>query len=142
MVTFYARSSELISLFQQEEVWAAPVLRFAWGSLQQTGLPLTWVAPAEGSVGFVNTISIVKGAPNLDGAYDYINHKLSHDVQSAQALDLVDSPVNATVDVPAEQAASLTYGDEEIGNLIFLDYNYLLSVEEEWISRWNEEIAR
>ncbi|UCH24359.1 MAG: ABC transporter substrate-binding protein [Trueperaceae bacterium] len=142
VVTFYARSSELISLFQQEEVWAAPVLRFAWGSLQQTGLPLTWVAPAEGSVGFVNTISIVKGAPNLDGAYDYINHKLSHDVQSAQALDLVDSPVNATVDVPAEQAASLTYGDEEIGNLIFLDYNYLLSVEEEWISRWNEEIAR
>ena len=142
VVTFYARTSELISLFEQEEVWAAPVLRFGWGGLQNTGLPLAWVAPAEGSVGFVNTISIIKDAPNVDAAYDYINHKLSHSVQEAQALDLVDSPTNASVMVPAEQAASLTYGEEEISNLIFLDYDYLLSVEEDWIQRWNEEIAR
>ena len=142
VVTFYARSSELISLFQQGEVWAAPVLRFAWGRLKDTGLPLAWVAPDEGSVGFVNTLSIINGAPDLDAAYDYINHKLSHDVQEAQALDLVDSPTNATVQVPDEQAASLTYGDEEIGNLLFLDLDFLLSVEADWIQRWNEEIAR
>jgi putative spermidine/putrescine transport system substrate-binding protein len=142
VVTFYARTSELISLFEQGEIWAAPVLRFGWGGLQDTGLDLAWVAPEEGSVGFINTISIIKDAPDLDAAYDYINHKLSHSVQEAMALDLVDSPTNATVMVPAEQAASLTYGEEEISNLIFLDYDFLLSVEEAWIQRWNEEILR
>jgi putative spermidine/putrescine transport system substrate-binding protein len=142
VVTFYARSSELVSLFQQGEVWAAPVLRFAWGQLLDTDLPLAWVAPEEGSVGFVNTISIISGAPNTDSAYDYINHRLSQDVQTALALDLVDSPVRSDVDVPAELAEQLTYGEGEIDNLIFLDYNYLLDVESDWIERWNEEIAR
>lgn len=142
VVTYYARTSELISLFQQGEVWAAPVLRFGWGALQDTGLPLAWVSPAEGSVGFVNTISLVKGAPNPDAAYDYIDHKLSQEVQEALALDLVDSPTNERVQVPDDIAESLTYGEEEIENLIFLDYEYLLSVEDEWIQRWNEEIAR
>lgn len=142
IVTFYARSSELISLFEQGEVWVAPVLRFAWSRLENTGLPLAWVAPEEGSVGYVNTISIVKGAPNIDAAYDYINHKLSQSVQTAQALDLVDSPTNALVSVSDDKAAFLTYGETEIDNLIFLDFDYLLEVETDWIQRWNEEIAK
>ena len=142
VVTFYARSSELVSLFQQGEIWAAPVLRFAWGQLLDTDLPLAWVSPEEGSVGFVNTISLVKGAPNPDAAYEYIDHKLSEAVQTGLALDLVDSPTNKAVDVPEDVAEQLTYGEEEIENLIFLDYEYLLSVEEEWIRRWNEEIAQ
>ncbi|MEM7738173.1 MAG: ABC transporter substrate-binding protein, partial [Deinococcota bacterium] len=142
VVTFYARSSELVSLFQQGEVWAAPVLRFAWGSLLDTELPLAWVAPEEGSVGFVNTMSIISGAPDVDSAYEYINHRLSQEVQSRLALDIVDSPTRADIEVDAEIAEQLTYGETEMSNLIFLDYDYLLDVESDWIERWNEEISQ
>lgn len=141
VVTFYRRSSELISLFQQGEVWAAPVPRFAWGQLLETGLPLKWVAPREGLVGFINVVSIVKGTKNLEAAYKYIDHLISNPVQTAQALDLVDSPTNRTVKLPPDKAGLLTYGDEEMSKLVFLDVPYIVSVRDEWIQRWNREIA-
>lgn len=141
VVTFYRRSSELVSLFQQGEVWAAPVPRFAWGQLLETGLPLKWVAPKEGIVGFLSVVSIVKGTKNLDAAYKYIDHLISKEVQTAEALDLVDAPTNRTVKVPPDKAELLTYGEAEISKLIFLDVPYIVSVRDEWIQRWNREIA-
>ncbi|WP_324716841.1 ABC transporter substrate-binding protein [Carboxydochorda subterranea] len=141
VVTFYNRSSQLVTLFQQGEVWAAPVLRIAWGQLLETGLPLRWVAPKEGSVGFVNVLGIVKGTRNLDAAYRYVDFLLSEQVQKAEALDLVDSPVNRKVELPPDKAKLLTYGQDNIEKLIFLDPNYLLQAREQWVDRWNREIA-
>ena len=45
IVTFYVRSSQLAQLMQQEEIWAAPVGRFAWGRFKDNGLPMAWATP-------------------------------------------------------------------------------------------------
>ncbi len=142
LVTTYRRSSELITLVQQGEVWAAPYASFAWGSLLDTGVPLESVIPAEGLVGFQSVVSIVKDTPNEDLAHKYIDFLISHDVQRAEALDLVDSPTNQTVTVPDEVAGKLTYGEEIINSLIFLDQGQLVSQQEEWINRWNEIMVK
>lgn len=140
VVTFYKRSSELINLFKMGEVWMAPVARFAWGRLLATGLPLKWVVPKEGMIGFVNTLSIVKGAKNIENAYKYIDFLLSEEVQYAQAMDLVDSPVNKNVKVPKEIAEKLTYGEDQIKALIFFDPNIIVEHRNEWIEKWNKMI--
>ncbi len=141
VVTFYKRSSELINLFKMGEIWAAPVARFAWGRLLATGLPLKWVNPEEGMLGFMSTVSIVKGAKHLDEAYKYIDFILSKEVQEAEAMDLVDSPVNKEVKVPKEIAEKLTYGEEQMKSLRFYDLNFIVENRDKWLKIWNEKIA-
>ena len=141
IVTFYKRSSELINLFKMGEVWAAPVARFSWGRFLATGLPLEWVVPKEGMLGFMSTVSIVKGAKHKDEAYKYIDFILSKEVQEKEAMDLVDSPVNKEVKVPKDVAEKLTYGEDQIRSLRFYDLDFIVKHRDQWLKKWNEKIA-
>ncbi len=140
IVTFYTRSSELQNLFEMDEVWAAPVPRFAWGSYLNSDLDFAWVDPLEGVPGFMSTLSIIKGAKNVDAAYKYVDFLLSQDVQLAEALDLVDSPTNKNVIVPDDIASKLTYGTS-VNSLIFYDLNKIVANRDAWLEEWNERIA-
>jgi len=83
-------------------------------------------------------VAVVKGTPNAYWAEKYIDFILSHEVQTAEALDLVDSPVNMYVELPPEIGAKLTYGEEIIDALIFFDQAFIAQHLDEWIARWNE----
>ncbi len=142
VVTYYNQSAQLAGLFAQEEVWAAPVGRFAWGNLLATGKPLAWARLSEGQAGVSNVAVLVKGSRNQDLAYQFIDFILSREVQTAQANDLVDSPVNRNVRVAADKAAQLTYGLQQIASLRTVDPDYIVKVRDAWIQRWNREVAR
>ena len=142
LVTVYRRSSELITLVQQGEVWVAPYTSFSWGNLLGTKVPLKSVVPKEGTVGSQSMVAIVKGTKNPDLAHLYIDFILSHDVQKAQAMDLVDSPTNMTVKVPPEIGEKLAYGPEKLSNIIFLDEAKLAQVQESWVKRWQQIMAK
>jgi len=137
LVNTYRRSSELTTMVKQGEVWVAPYASFAWGNLLKTGYPLKAVIPKEGLVGFMSVVSIVRGSKNVDLAHKYINFLISKEVEQAEAMDLVDSPTNTKVKVPANIASKLTYGDKIINSLIFLDQKKLASLQAEWINKWN-----
>ena len=136
--TIYRRSSEAIMLLQQEEVWLAPMPSFAWGSVEALDLPLARVLPEEGVIGEMSVVGIVKGTPNTYWAEEFINFLLSHEVQMAEALDLVDSPVNTFVDLPTDIAAKLVYGKELIDSLVFFDPTYLGENIDEWVENWDK----
>lgn len=142
LVTTYKNSAELITLVQQDEVWVSGYSTFAWGNLLNTKKPLKSVVPKEGLVGFVNTLSVVKGTPNAELAHAYIDFMISQQVQLAEALDLVDSPANKNVQVPPEIAAKLTYGDNVIKSLIFLNDQQIAAKRPGWIERWNKLMAK
>jgi putative spermidine/putrescine transport system substrate-binding protein len=138
LVTSYIRSSELVALYQEDEVWASPYSSFARGNLMDTGLPLEFVIPEEGAVGDPITVSITAASDNVELAHAYIDFIISHDVQEAEALQLIDSPTNMTVMLPDDIAALLTYGSDLIESLVFMDQAQLLEVADEWLERWNE----
>lgn len=142
VVTFYNQSAQLAGLFAQDEVWAAPVGRFAWGNLLATGKPLAWARLSEGQAGVSNVASIVKDSKNQDLAYQFIDFILSKEVQTAEANDLVDSPVNKNVQLAPDKAAQLTYGLQQIATLRVVNPGYVVKVRDSWISRWNREVAR
>ncbi len=141
LVTTYIRSSELTTLVQEEEVWLAPYASFAIGNLINTGHDLTTVIPDEGAVGQTNMISITAATDKVDLAHAYIDWFISHDVQEAEALDLIDSPVNATVELPEETCALLTCGDM-LDSMIVLDQAEVSDRLEDWLERWNEVMVR
>lgn len=138
IVTAYARSSELQTLLQQEEVYAAPYASFAWGNISAIGLPIVSVIPEEGLVGSFSMVSIAKGTKNDDLAHLYVDNLLSYEVQLAEAMDLVDAPVHRDVKLPEDIAGKLTYGEELIGSLHFFSHKKMAAVEKDWINRWNK----
>lgn len=142
LTTVYTVSSQLVSLVQQGEVWVAPYSSFSWGDLAATGVPLKTVVPKEGVPASQSVVSVVKGAKHPELANAYINFLISKEVQTAEAMDLVDSPTNSTVTVPANIAPKLTYGKTIIDHLIFLDDAKMASEQAAWIKRWNSIISK
>ena len=141
LVTTYIRSSALTTLVQEEEVQVAPYASFAIGNLINTGHDLTTVIPDEGAVGQTNMISITAATDQVDLAHAYIDWFISHDIQEAEALDLIDSPVNATVELPEDICALLTCG-EMLDTMIVLDQAEVSARLEDWLERWNEIMVR
>ena len=142
IVTFYVRSSQLAQLMQQEEIWAAPLGRFAWGQFKDNGLPMGWAAPKEGQTGGMNVMVMTKGNGNEELALEFMDFWLSTEIQTALAMALVDSPANAEVEVPAEVADNLTYGADTVATLHLLPADVILDQRETWLSQWNAKVVK
>lgn len=75
---YWTTAGELINLYASGEVWISNT----WGGfqvaeLQKQGIPVKEFLPKEKADGWVDNWMIVKGSPNADCAYAYINFTLS-----------------------------------------------------------------
>ncbi|MGR3375714.1 ABC transporter substrate-binding protein [Salipiger abyssi] len=142
IVTYYVRSSQLAQLMQQEEIWAAPVGRFAWGRFKDNGLPMEWATPKEGQTGGMNVMVMTANNGNEELALQFMDFWLSTDIQTALAEALVDSPANAEVEVSDEVAENLTYGAETVASLKLLPPDVILDSRESWLEEWNAKVLK
>ncbi len=85
IVTFYVKSSQLVQLMQQEEIWAAPIGRFSWEGFTKMDLPIKWATPKEGQTGGMNVMVLAKGSKNQDLALQFMDFWLSTEIQTALA---------------------------------------------------------
>lgn len=142
IVTFYVKSSQLVQLMQQEEIWAAPIGRFSWEGFTKLGLPIKWATPKEGQTGGMNVMVLTKGGKNQDLALEFMDFWLSTEIQTALAEKLVDSPSNKEVKVAPEIAENLTYGEETVKNLKLITSDVALDNREAWLSEWNAQVGQ
>lgn len=141
IVTFYTGGAQVTQLFQQDEIWAAPVGRFSWGNLRRTGVPLGWAALSEGLTGGINVLCPVKGSRRLDAAHRLIDAWLSADAQRALGQDLVDSPVNRDVRLTGDAAEIMSDGTGIADKLVLLGPAQALANRDAWLSDWNRKVA-
>lgn len=142
IVTFYVKSSQLVQLMKQEEIWAAPIGRFSWAPFTKLGLPLAWATPKEGQTGGMNVMVLAKGAKQPALALEFMNFWLSTEIQTKLAEKLVDSPVNAEVKVSDNVANNITYGEEMAKSLKLIPSAVALDNREAWLSEWNAKVAQ
>ncbi|KFI25413.1 ABC transporter substrate-binding protein [Haematobacter missouriensis] len=142
IVTFYVKSSQLVQLMQQEEIWAAPIGRFSWAPFAKLDLPLAWATPKEGQTGGMNVMVVTKGSQNRDLALEFMDFWLSTEVQTKLAEKLVDSPANAEVRVSDEVAQNITYGEETVKNLKLIPSSIALDNRDGWLSDWNAKVGQ
>lgn len=142
IATFYQRSSQLAQLVQQEEVFAAPVGRFAWSRFKDNGFDMAWAEPAEGQFGDMNVMIMPAGIgeENAALALQFMDYWLSPEIQLTLAEALIDSPVNSKVEVSAEAAESLTVGAELIESLNFMAPDVILDNRDQWLEAWNDTV--
>jgi putative spermidine/putrescine transport system substrate-binding protein len=142
IVTFYVRSSQLAQLMQQEEIWAAPIGRFAWGSFRDNGLPMAWAEPVEGQTGGMNVMVMTANNGKEELALQFMDFWLSTEVQTKLAEALIDSPANSEVVVSDEIAANLTYGADTVATLDLLSPATILDMRENWLEQWNSKVVQ
>ncbi len=138
LVKTYAKSSDLINMFTSGEVAAAIVGDFGVPTIQAANPDLVFITPDVTYANF-NTICIPKNAKNKDLAYEYINYRLSKELQEKTAPALNEAPTNSQVELTAEESASMTYG-ETADNAKVLNYTFVNEVLSDWIDQWNRII--
>ena len=141
LVKIYTKSSEVVNMFSQGEVSVVAGQDFSFGQVKEAVPTAVWLDPKEGAYAVVNTINVVKGSKNKELAEKFIDWIISEEVQKANALDKVDSPANKNVVLTEAEAAGLTYGADVINKLVAVDWEYINSVNKEWIDKWNREVS-
>jgi putative spermidine/putrescine transport system substrate-binding protein len=142
IVTFYEKSSQLVQLMQQEEIWAAPIGRFSWAGFTKLDVPVAWATPKEGQTGGMNVMVMTKGSKNQDLAMQFMDFWLSTEVQTALAMKLVDSPANKDVKLPDDVANNLTYGEDTAKSLKLIPSAVALDERDGWVKEWNDKVGQ
>lgn len=142
IVTFYVKSSQLVQLMQQEEIWAAPIGRFSWSPFTKLNLPLGWATPKEGQTGGMNVMVLTKGSKHQDLALQFMDFWLSTEVQTKLAEKLVDSPANKEVKVSEAVANNITYGEDTAKSLKLIPSAVALDNRDAWLKTWNSTVGQ
>ncbi|ANL05188.1 spermidine/putrescine ABC transporter substrate-binding protein [Rhizobium sp. N113] len=142
IVTFYEKSSQLVQLMQQEEIWAAPIGRFSWAGFTKLDLPVAWATPKEGQTGGMNVLVLTKGSKNQDLAMQFMDFWLSTEIQTKLAEKVIDSPANSEVKLSEAAAGNLTYGEETAKSLKLIPSAIALDNRAGWLKTWNEKVGQ
>lgn len=134
----YTSANDTITMLNQGEISVAVLLDFSYTAAKSASEDYIWVDPTEGNYSGYNTLNVVKGCQNKELAQAFIDFYLSKEVQLAEALDGVDSPVRTDVELTAEQAANFTYGKEMIDGLLLPDWGVINTNKADWTTRWND----
>jgi len=127
-------------LFQSKQAWVG-----VWGSsrmyaLAETGFPVEFVYPKEGSPAVAMSLVVIKGTKQKLIANELINDMLGKEAQTVWAEHFKTGPYNKTVELKPEIAKKVPYGKEQIGKLYKADWQTINKVRPEWTERWNKEI--
>lgn len=141
VANFYVSTSDVLNMFERKEIVMAPFMDIFVSQLQESGLPIKWIAPKEGCFAVFNTLNVTKGSQNKELAEKFINFMLDENTQKDIAEKLNDAPVNVNTKLDPELAEKMAYGKEKIESLIVFDWKYINTVRDQWVERWNKEIT-
>ncbi len=133
----YTSANNTISMLNQGEIAVAVLLDYSYTTAKAANPDYVWVNPAEGLYGGYNMLNIVTGSKNKELAQLFIDYYLSYDVQYAEAMDGVDSPVRTDIELDEEHAKNFTYGSM-VEQLVLPDWDFVTENLAAWTVRWNE----
>ena len=134
----YTRANDTITMLNQGEISVAVLLDYVYTTAKSASEDYVWVDPAEGVYSGFNMVNIVKGCQNRELAEAFLDFYISKEVQLAEALDGVDSPVRTDVELTPEQSANFTYGKDVIDGLLIPDWSVIVDNKADWTAKWNE----
>lgn len=141
VVTYTSQHAQISQLLTSEDIWIHPWVSDRARGLMDTGAPVNWVIPKEGSVLIDSTIGIAKGTAHLEAAQKYVDFVLSKEAQLANARYTNLNPVNQTVVLPPDLLARLPAGQNGLAQSWAPDWAEVNKVRAGWTDRWAREIT-
>ncbi len=104
------------------------------------GMPIDMAFPKEGSFTGINSITLVKNAPEPELGAAFINRLLEPSVAKMLAEQTLSAPSVAGIDFKPEVARFLAYPDTKATDLgLFTpDWNYIVPRRGPWLERYNQ----
>jgi len=104
---------------------------------KQAGMPIEFVFPEEGGNLVPTIASLVKNAKHPEAAKAFINFLLTDEVQTMYATELFYSPAT-NVALPEDVAKALEIDRSKV---VQFDYQVISDSMDQWLDRFNREIA-
>lgn len=142
-VTFFATSSSHFnSAMQLGEVWIG--VQFSEGAHQfaARGAPVGYVYPKEGVSLSVAGVTVVKGAPHQELAWQYVNLLIGQEFQTEMARVRWAVPVRPGISLPPAYARSLPLSPDQWGTMVTHNWEIYSAKFAEWNARWLREVER
>lgn len=140
--TVFTWSSEMSNLLQLGDLWIAVNSFNLAPALRAQGLPIHFVWPAEGAPSMNSGMSVVKGAPCQQAAYEYINLYFSPEFQALRMRNGGGISPNAAAWalMTPQQLADLDLQPGDMDKLVNLDWRKINKNRPAWIERWQRDI--
>lgn len=139
--TFWASEGEFNKLFAAEEIWLGTYWSGSSARTAKMGLPLKFVVPKEGAIGWIDSWAIPKDAPHYETALKWIDFMLSPEFYlewDSKVGAPVPSNEKTVAGLPADSLnRSYLSQPDVLARLIF--YVPLSKEEnEKWVELWEE----
>src|SRR5215813_3006862 len=137
----YTQPDQIIPLFERGDIAVAVWYTDRTGAAAAKGVPVAAAYPKEGAIGIVPTVSVPKSSQKRELAQKYIATLLPPEGQLCFAQSQFAGPTNRKVQLPADLAKLVPYGDL-VQRMYFPDTDLVAKKFPEWSERWGREIAR
>lgn len=137
--TYWKTGDEFSKLFANKQI----AIGLAWSgqsaSMKKEGVPLKYVIPKEGAIGWVDNWAIVKDAPHKDLALEFINYMIGKEFQTNWVNSGGPAPVNTQVvdALDPDFVQEMGLDEESISKLFFISY-HPEEVKKAWNELWHE----
>jgi putative spermidine/putrescine transport system substrate-binding protein len=138
----FTDSATGLTSFQNGEVVLMPEYNNEAFFMQTDGFPSSFAFPKQGAFPVAVWLGIPK---NLNderkaAAEQFVNYYLSPAPQQEMAKVLYAGPTNKTVKLSEDLVGKVLYGDL-VDQAFKVDWDYVVSNQDNWIDRWNREVA-
>jgi spermidine/putrescine transport system substrate-binding protein len=116
------------------QTWDGPVI-----SMKKAGQPISYQAPKEGAIGWVDGFSLTKGAKNIDQAYAWLNYVHTADASSKAAENSGYNPSGVGADKLLSDKARTIFNAAYPGKSI--DNMWWRPVEPTWFAELRGQYA-
>jgi putative spermidine/putrescine transport system substrate-binding protein len=140
-VQIFERPASLQMYFSGSDVWMVPYDASNAYRLVESGLPVGFVVPEEGTFANMLVKVVAKGAPHADLARKSVAAFLTKDAQIGLARALRWSPVLTDIELPDDIAGDVLAGEALRQRVELLDQAKVRDHLPDWIDRFNREIA-
>ena len=140
--TIHTWSSELIKLFELNEVVLGTTSCSIKQSMVADGFPVKWVAPKELCPMQFGGVAIVKNAPFQDVAHDFINLYFSTEFQLIRVREggVFSTNKNVWKELSETEKGNLPGNPEDFAKSTVLDWTKINKNKNEWIEKFHKEI--
>ncbi|MDQ2082923.1 ABC transporter substrate-binding protein [Xanthobacteraceae bacterium Astr-EGSB] len=134
LLTVYSQMPQAFSLLEQGEAHMIVGALSSFGMQRRLdGAPITMAAPKEGIFATPSGIAVIKGGPNPDLAFAYVNELLGVEVQSKIAPPTFAMPTNIEAPTPPGMPTDVKVHP--------IDWAFVAENRNEWVKRWDREMA-
>ena len=142
VLAYESSPGKMSEMFQSGDIWLA-----VWGSsrvaaMDKAGFPLAIVRPKEGAVVLMTAACAITGGPDAALADKFVAWLVSPGVQQAFAAKYGAGPTNRTTKLPPDVASTVVYGEDQVRQLIGLDWNVVNRDRADWTRKWQRQVER